>query len=63
MGAGIIEKDVVLLIMILNGQLENIMHDMMQLMMLFCCFMRKFFSQRHKCFWWVLKVEMRTIRY
>ena len=30
MGDAIIEKDVVLLIMILNGQLKNIMHDMMQ---------------------------------
>ena len=42
MGDAIIEKDVVLLIMVLNGQHENIMHDMMQFMVLFHYFMRKF---------------------
>jgi len=49
--------------MVINGQHENIMHDMMQFMVLFHYFILKFFSQRHKYFWWVLKVEMRTVRY
>ena len=39
MGDAIIEKDVVQL---------DIMHDMMQFMVLFHYFMQKFFSQRHK---------------